>query len=170
MHAALVSLPPNADDPTVVSLSRASITRDGSGVHVAFYAPTAVFEELLQYIAKREHYKSSDLLEKHAGNAAVIDAALKLSYLVEYCRRMDKKRLYIAGRDSSTSVVLALDDLTRTPKYCFQDGCNSRSSIIFCSVCNICSWCSEDCFSKSFETHTATVCSIAQRHRKELGL
>lgn len=165
----LASLPP-VDDPAAISISRARVTKDGTGVYVSLAASSPVFDELLQYIAKREHYKASDLVEKHAKSANIIDIMLKLSYLVEYCRRMDKKRLYIAGRDPDSSVVIALDDLVKTSKYCFADGCNSRTGIIFCSLCNICCWCSEDCFARSFETHTSTICSIAQRHRQELGL
>lgn len=159
-----------AEDPNAVNVSRARITKGGGDIYVEFTAPQPIFEELVQYVAKREHYKSSDLVEKHLKSPKVVDAMMKLSYLVEYCRRMDKKRLYIAGRHPDSAVVISLDELTRTPKYCFADGCNAKNSVVFCSLCNICCWCSEGCFAKSFETHTATICTMAQQHRKDLGL
>jgi hypothetical protein len=116
-------------------------------------------------LQNREH-NFSQLYKEFKRRPDVLDLILKLTYAMEYCRSARKRYLYLSDSSGvAQSVQLELEKFANTPKYCYSEGCTKFGTLISCSKCLICCWCSEQCLSKSYDGHLETVCIAAEKHR-----
>jgi len=130
----------------------------------------SLLSELLALLCSHDARQIHSLKAKNSTNGGVLELVVLLAFVLEYCRAMEKSRLYIQQQEnSSTGHVLNLQQFVAQPKFCFASGCNNACSLISCSLCCITTFCSEKCLSVAYEEHAA-VCARAVECRRILGL